>query len=151
MTLHKSFRGTGIEKAATLLEKLLKEDRFWKMLEVWVGTIDLKNHPLLLDDKDIIPYLRTMFSFNLNIAIVPYTSKNPWSSVLGYAEGNKIYENTRKINSLSLTERTGHLGHEAVHLLGLSHDHQGQDNSVPVIFGRCMERYAEIRLQELLK
>jgi hypothetical protein len=90
-----------------------------------------------------------MFSCDLNIEFRSYRTKNPMSSVIGYATGNRVYENLWKLNKFSLQFRVGHLGHEVCHLFGYHHAHQGQKTSVAVIFGKAMEAYAEKRLKEM--
>ena len=52
--------------------------------------------------------------------IVPYKTKWPWSKVIGYASGDTIYVNTRKLD-LPLADRVENFMHEGLHLLGYSH------------------------------
>lgn len=57
-----------------------------------------------------------------NIMIVmPYKTWNPYSKVIGYADKNIIYVNTRKLH-LPLKDRVENLFHESLHVLGYSHD-----------------------------
>lgn len=58
--------------------------------------------------------------FNPTIIIRPYTTKNPFSKVIGHAQGNVIFVNTRKLD-LSEMDRVANFMHEALHLLGYSH------------------------------
>lgn len=60
-----------------------------------------------------------------DIEIRPYSSKWPWSSVIGYSDGENIYINMRKINSLSVSDYVGNLVHEFCHHAGYGH---GGDN-----------------------
>lgn len=60
------------------------------------------------------------FFYDLRINIVPYKTWNPLSKVIGYAEGNTIYINTRKLD-LDVFERTENIFHECLHLIGYSH------------------------------
>jgi len=55
----------------------------------------------------------------LTVKIKPYKA---WyfSKVIGYASGNTIYVNTRKLG-LPLKDRTANFLHESLHLLGYSH------------------------------
>jgi hypothetical protein len=57
----------------------------------------------------------------LNLVIKPYTTINPWSSVIGHARGETIFVNTRKL-SLPLWDRVENIFHESTHLCGFSHD-----------------------------
>jgi len=57
-----------------------------------------------------------------NIMIVmPYKTWNPYSKVIGYAEKNIIYVNTRKLH-LPLKDRVENFMHESLHSLGFGHD-----------------------------
>lgn len=58
--------------------------------------------------------------FNPTIIIRPYTTANPWSKVIGYAQGNVIFVNTRKLD-LPLNNRVENFMHEALHVMGYSH------------------------------
>lgn len=62
-----------------------------------------------------------IFNSELEINIRPYRTKLPWSKVIGYAKGNTIFVNTRKLD-LSLEDRVCNLFHEYLHLLGYSHN-----------------------------
>jgi hypothetical protein len=142
-------KNTQIERAKDLLLKFVKEDAFWLEFSNAIAKTDLSQHDLLEDDSEIFGHIKYMFECDLNVEILPYKTKSPWSKVLGYAQGNRVYENTRKMGSLTLPERVGHLGHEVVHLFGYHHDHQGQDTSAAVVFGRAMAKYAKHRCEEL--
>jgi hypothetical protein len=56
----------------------------------------------------------------ISMKIKPYKTWNPYSKVIGYASGNTIYVNTRKLN-LPLKDRVANFIHEPLHLLGYSH------------------------------
>lgn len=147
--IDRSFKDTQIDQALGLLLKFVNEDGFWPHLKNWVASVNLSQHDILEKDSDILGHIYYMFNCDLNVDIVPYKTKWPLSSVLGYAEGNRVYENTRKVNALELHERVGHLGHEIVHLFGYHHEYQGQKTSAAVAFGDAMEAYAEVRIREL--
>lgn len=148
-TIDSRLKSTQIELAAVMCNKFVTEKAFWDFLAIeFYGsgvTDDLIQHET---------FIRKHFEFMFNdlvltIFIRPYTSKNPFSSVLGHAKGNTIFENTRKLNALTLPERIGHIGHEVTHLFGYSHSGQRDKYSATVLFGNCLEKYAEIRLNEL--
>jgi hypothetical protein len=61
-----------------------------------------------------------ILSAEIEIFIKPYTTWKSWSKVIGYAEGNTIYCNTRKLN-LPLRDRVSNIKHESLHLMGYSH------------------------------
>jgi len=138
-----------IQQATELLKKYVREERFWAYLEQEVKGTNLSEHDLLEDDPEILGHLKYMFACDLNVEVVPYRTRNPFSSVLGYSEGNRVNENSWKFDALKLFERVGHLGHEICHLFGYHHAYQGDKTSVAVVFGNVMEKYAEIRLREV--
>lgn len=144
-----AFKHHQIEKAAALLIKFVGEDAFWQALAEHFydqGIID----DLIQHETDIRKHLDFMFrKANIFVKIVPYRTRNPFSSVLGHAEGNLVHENLWKKDSLTLAARVGHLGHEITHLFGYSHEVQGDRKSATVRFGEAMEKYAEKRLKEL--
>lgn len=138
-----------ILQAASLVIKFTREKDFWLLLaEKFYGTgitDDLIQH-----ETDIRAHLEFMFTkSNALVYVVPYKTKNPFSSVLGHADGNTIFENVRKLDALTLAQRVGHIGHETTHLFGYSHDVQGDRKSATVLFGEILEVYAERRLKEM--
>ena len=80
----------------------------------------------------------------LVIKVVPYKTWSPWSKVVGYAEGNTIFVNTRKIN-LPLADRVENYFHEATHLIGFSHRGNRPDaynlRSVPYLTAAMFSKY----------
>jgi hypothetical protein len=144
--VHEALKGTQVEQALALLLIYVKEDAFWDAFADAMDGTDLSHHDILEDDNDIYVHIRFMFMRDLNILIVPYKTRNPFSSVLGYAEGNRVYENTRKLKSLTLAQRVGHLIHEILHLFGYRHEFQGQNTSAAVLLGEVMHKYAEKRI-----
>lgn len=60
------------------------------------------------------------FPKDLLIFIKPYKTFNPFSNVIGYADKNIIYINTRKLG-LNWLDRVENLYHEMTHICGYSH------------------------------
>jgi len=58
--------------------------------------------------------------FEGTVYVKPYTTFSPWSKVIGYAQGNTIYVNTRKLD-LPLKDRVENIRHEIFHLQGYAH------------------------------
>lgn len=58
---------------------------------------------------------------NVKIYLKGYKTWNPWSRVIGYAKGNTIYINLRKLDTIDLYERVENLYHEYCHLAGFTH------------------------------
>lgn len=54
------------------------------------------------------------------VYVKPYKTFSTWSKVIGYAQGNTIYVNTRKLD-LPLKDRIENIRHEIFHLQGYSH------------------------------
>lgn len=59
--------------------------------------------------------------FEGTIYVKSYTTFSPWSKVIGYAKGNTIHINTRKLD-LPLKDRIENIRHEIFHLQGYSHN-----------------------------
>lgn len=135
--------GPQVQSAVGLLQKIVKEDAFWVTFRQHCSQHNISQHDFLEDDEDIINHIKFMWSCRLYVNVMPYRTRNPWSSVIGYADGNTVFENMRKINDLTLAERTGHIGHEITHLFGYRHDYQGQRTSPAVLFGEAAQAYAE--------
>ena len=58
--------------------------------------------------------------FEGTVYVKPYKTFSPFSKVIGYAKGNTIYINTRKLD-LPLKDRVENLRHECFHIQGYSH------------------------------
>lgn len=56
-----------------------------------------------------------------DIEVRPYRTRWPWSSVIGYSDGENIYINMRKINDLDIADYVGNLVHEFCHHAGYGH------------------------------
>lgn len=74
---------------------------------------DLSSYDVSKKLYDTMPFLE--------IFVKPYAPKLPWSKAIGYAEGNTIWVNTRKLY-LSKYDRIENIFHEATHLCGFSHN-----------------------------
>lgn len=57
---------------------------------------------------------------DISLEVIPYKSINPFSAAIGYAEGDKIFINTRKPN-LPVMDRVQTLYHESCHVVGFTH------------------------------
>lgn len=55
------------------------------------------------------------------VYVKPYKSWSPWSRVIGYAKGDTIFVNTRKLD-LPLKDRVENIRHEIFHREGFSHN-----------------------------
>lgn len=141
-----SLVGTQVEEAASLIAELLNEENFWSLLGDYFSRYDMGEHPLLTDDKEILAHIKFMFHCKIIVKIASYKTRNPWSSTIGHAKLDTVFENIRKLGDLSLSHRVGHIGHETVHLFGYGHDYQGQETSPAVLFGTCMSDYAQLRI-----
>lgn len=71
-------------------------------------------------NDDALLIEQNAMAFNEIIYVKPYTTFSPWSKVIGYARGNVIYVNTRKLD-LPLKDRVENIRHEIFHLQGYSH------------------------------
>lgn len=80
----------------------------------------------------------------MDIEIIPYQTRWPWSKVIGYAEGNKIYINIRKLD-LPVQDRVNNIFHEACHLAGFTHRGNWVDaynlKTVPYLAGSIFAKY----------
>ena len=108
-----------IHKAANIVETHYKDEAFLKLLcgiEKFNFTYQSGVH--VADNISVS---------ELKMQIKPYKTWNPYSKVIGYASGNTIFVNDRKLN-LPLKDRVENFFHEPMHLLGYSH----KGNSVNV-------------------
>jgi hypothetical protein len=115
-------------------------------------------------DKDFIELLASVVKYNhthlipvdvaewlykkapeTDITIEGYRSLNPWSKAIGYAKGNTIYVNLRKLYDLDMYERAGNFYHEYCHLVGFKHDGNSVTKynleTVPYKAGKIFENY----------
>jgi hypothetical protein len=127
-------------KAASIVMKHFKDEQFISRLR------NVSNYNYTEDLSHIVAErLPTIMSY-LEIKIVPYKSFNPFSKAIGYAEGNTIFVNTRKLH-LSYIDRIENIYHEATHLCGYSHDGnrvtQFNLRTVPYLSASIFARYIQ--------
>jgi len=126
-----------IHEAAALVEKHFKDTQFLLNIssEVFFNT---------KDSGHIVASKINQSDLTMNI--VPYKTKLPWSKAIGYASGNTIYVNIRKLD-LPLRDRCNNFIHELCHLLGYSHKGnyvtEYNLNTVPYKIGSLFEEYLE--------
>jgi len=101
-----------VQQACKLVEKHYKDRSFLKLVKGVSQYNHTRDTAAMVADK--------IKDSQLQIFVKSYTSKNPWSLAIGYAKGNEIFLNTRKMD-LPLGERAGNIMHEAMHLLGYTH------------------------------
>jgi hypothetical protein len=101
-----------IHEAAGLVEKHYKDSAFLRR----VGEIEKFSYSAT-KGFDVVNKLQAS---SIVMTITPHKTKWPWSKVIGYASGNTIYINTRKLD-LPLKDRVENFMHEPLHLLGYSH------------------------------
>lgn len=86
----------------------------------------------------------------VDIEIIPYKTRWPFSKVIGYSDGTALYINMRKINTLRTVDYVGNLVHEFCHHAGYQHGNNsptGKQNSVPYWCGSLAEElFAKILL-----
>lgn len=102
-----------VSKACDLVRKHFDDTNFLEILRLEKGYTHTSDTPYKIaigvrDEMD-----------NLVVRIIPYRTMNPFSRVIGYAEGNTIYVNTRK--TLPVLDRAENIFHECMHLIGYSH------------------------------
>jgi hypothetical protein len=105
-------QGETIRKAASLLMEHYKDPEFLFNL----GVVQTFNHT----NDSGYALGKNIYNSDLAITIKPYSTFSPWSNVIGYAHGNTIFVNVRKID-LPLKDRIQNLFHESMHLIGYSH------------------------------
>ncbi len=100
-----------IRKAAELVMRHYNDKEFLTLLYV---------EKFLHTSHDGFTIAHNVRNAKLGMTIKPYKTFSPWSNVIGYATGNTIFVNTRKLD-LPLKDRVENLFHEPMHLLGYSH------------------------------
>ena len=85
----------------------------------------------------------------LEIQVKAYRTWNPFSRVIGYAKGNVIYINTRKIN-LPIRDRVENIMHESLHLIGFRHarDNKAVGDSLKSVPYKVAAIFAEFIFEE---
>ena len=130
---------TCIEAADSIV--LLMKDNHFLMLVSEIESFNETKH----SGKEVA---HTIKSANFTVNIVPYKTTNPYSSVIGYASGNTVYVNTRKLG-LSFKDRASNFMHEILHLMDYSHNgnynNSYNQNTVPYRVGDLFGEYANTR------
>jgi hypothetical protein len=132
-----------IHEAAALVEKHYIDSGFLRR----IGEIQKFSYTV----KKGFDVVSSLQASSVVMTIAPYKTKWPWSKVIGYASGNTIYVNTRKLD-LPLKDRTINFLHESLHALGYSH--KGNTNNafnrgtvpykVAEIFGKYLESIGKL-------
>tara|TARA_R110000868_G_scaffold268180_1_gene527408 strand:+ start:1642 stop:2055 length:414 start_codon:yes stop_codon:yes gene_type:complete len=127
-----------IHDAAALVEEHYKDEKFLFKL----GTIQKFNYAY--DSGHDVRV--KIFNSDIVMNIVPYKTKLPWSKAIGYASGDTIYVNTRKLD-LPLADRVENFMHEPMHLLGYSHkgnyNNEFNRGTVPYRVAEIFRKYLE--------
>lgn len=100
-----------IRKAASLVMEHCTDNRFLERLY---------EEKFLHTSHDGFMISHNIRNAKLGMTIKPYKTFSPWSKAIGYATGNTVFVNTRKLD-LPLKDRVENLFHEPMHLLGYSH------------------------------
>lgn len=130
---------TVIRAAATLMTRHCTDKAFLAK----VSEVKKFNHTNL-SSREVAD---TLFNaaYSIDIEVRGYRTFNPWSKVIGYAEGKTIYVNLRKLQDLDIYERANNFYHEFCHLAGFSHDGNRVTpynlGSVPYKAGQIFEDY----------
>jgi hypothetical protein len=128
-----------IHEAAALVEKHYIDSGFLRR----IGEIQKFSYTV----KKGFDVVSSLQASSVVMTIAPYKTKWPWSKVIGYASGNTIYVNTRKLD-LPLKDRVQNLFHEPCHLLGYRHSRDNKvsklnDESVPYKVAAIFVKYLE--------
>lgn len=114
MKIYNQVNNEDIRKASLIVMKHFLDKEFLDRVEA-VDRFNYTEHSPLevsLRLKAVVPFLE--------IYIKPYKTLNPFSRVIGYAQSNTIFVNTRKID-LPYYERVENIAHETLHLCGYKH------------------------------
>ncbi len=127
-----------IRQAAALVERHYDDYKFLDLVSNSTSFNYTKDRGFVVADK--------IFNGIIGMNIVPYKTWSPWSKVIGYAKGNTIYVNTRKLD-LPLKDRVENFMHEPLHLLGYSHkgnsNNEFNRNTVPYRVASVFVKYLE--------
>jgi hypothetical protein len=130
---------TVIRASATLMSRHCTDEAFLDL----IADVEKFNHTKLSSEE--VAHSLFNASYSIDIDIRGYRTWNPWSKVIGYAEGNTIFVNMRKLQDLDVYERAGNFYHEFCHLAGFSHDGNRVTpynlNTVPYRAGQIFEDY----------
>lgn len=102
---------------------------------------------------EIVEQLRKFLNSNQTVIISTYKPRWPWSKVIGYSKGNKIYINRRKLKDNDFSFYAGNLLHEICHVADFSHGNnyitEKKKYSVPYFLGYMMS--GRRKLSDLLE
>lgn len=137
MKIYNESGDENVRKACMMLMKHSQDIQFLKRIQ----NVTKFNHTLM--EPNYVASVLFTYSEVCEITVKNYKTVNPWSRVLGYAEGNTIYINERK--TLNAIERAGNLYHEFCHLAGFNHDGNRPTKynllTVPYLCGNMFEKY----------
>lgn len=102
-----------IRKASTLLMKHFNDEEFLNKIR----EVDYFNHTT--HSPVTVASVLERFPKNITVIVKEYKHWNPFSNVVGHAENNIIYFNSRK--SGSWLDRVETMYHELCHVCGYSH------------------------------
>jgi hypothetical protein len=126
--------------AASIVMRHYRDEQFLSRLK------NVTNFNYTTDSSRVVAQRLSTIMDHLEIKIKPYKSINPFSRAIGYAEGNTIFVNTRKLH-LSHIDRIENIYHEATHLCNYSHDGnrvtQFNLRTVPYLSASIFARYIQ--------
>jgi hypothetical protein len=114
MKIYLEINDENVRRAASIVMKHYADSDFLEK----IASVEKFNNTLL-SPKEIAKLLPT-YMHTMVVNVVPYKSFNPFTSAIGYAEGNKIFINTRRLD-LSVMDRVQNLYHESCHIVGFTH------------------------------
>jgi hypothetical protein len=104
-----------IKLACEIVEQNMNDQEFIKILRA-----SYKEFTYVPDEKSFNKLIDGIQSFQGEILVKSYRTKNPFSKVIGYSANGVIYCNSRK--KLDLRSRVENLTHESFHYFGFSHN-----------------------------
>lgn len=136
MKFRNEIENSTIIKAADLVTKHCRDEAFLDRVRA------VKS--FAFTEANGVKVAELILEVGVTMTIKKYTTFNPWSKVIGYAQGGVIYCNTRKFD-LPLYDRVNNFMHEPLHLLGYSHKGNSATgknlDSVPYKVGAIFEEY----------
>ena len=140
MKIYNEVNDENVRKAASVMMKHCQDNQFLKLIQ----NVSQFNHTLM--PSNYVASILFTYSIDCEITLKPYKTMNPFSSVIGYADGTTIYINERKLY-LPVHERAGNLYHEFCHLAGFNHDGNRPNaynlRTVPYLCGQLFSKYIQ--------